>query len=99
MQQVLDTLPTPDARVGESGRFLSGGQRQRVALARAVAADPGVLVLHEPTTAIDSVTELQVAKGVRRLRDQRSTVLVTTSATWLRHCDRVVVIEPERLEG
>ena len=56
-QDVIESLPGGLTRiVGENGRTLSGGQRQRVALARAFAAAPPVLVLHDPTTAVDSVT-------------------------------------------
>jgi putative ABC transport system ATP-binding protein len=54
--------------VSERGASLSGGQRQRVALARALFARPPVLVLHDPTTAVDSVTELAVARGLAALR-------------------------------
>lgn len=78
--------------VGEAGRSLSGGQRQRVALARALAADPPVLVLHDPTTAVDPVTEARVAEGLRELRRGRTTILVTTSPALLAVADRVVVL-------
>lgn len=78
--------------VGERGRALSGGQRQRVALARALAADAPVLVLHDPTTAVDAATEARLARGIRDLRHGRTTVLVTTSPALLAVADRVAVI-------
>ncbi|BCJ74618.1 multidrug ABC transporter ATP-binding protein [Catellatospora sp. IY07-71] len=82
-----------DGLVGERGRTLSGGQRQRVALARALATDPPVLVLHEPTTAVDAVTESRIAQGVRRLREGRTTVVITTSPALLSTADTVHLVE------
>ncbi|BBG03314.1 MULTISPECIES: ABC transporter ATP-binding protein [Pseudonocardia] len=79
-----------DIQVGENGNRLSGGQRQRLALARAYARDAQVLVLHEPTTAVDSVTGAAIADRLRRVRAGRSTLLVTTSPVLLARCDRVV---------
>lgn len=78
--------------LGERGRTLSGGQRQRVALARVLAADAPVLVLHEPTTAVDSVTESAIAQGLHSLRAGRTTVVVTTSPVLLAAMDEVVLI-------
>ena len=78
--------------VTERGLSLSGGQRQRVALARALAADPPVLVLHDPTTAVDSVTEARIATGLRRARAGRTTIVVTTSPALLAVADEVVVV-------
>ncbi|MFE4210983.1 ABC transporter ATP-binding protein, partial [Streptomyces goshikiensis] len=75
--------------LGERGRSLSGGQRQRVALARALAADPHVLVVHDPTTAVDTVTESLIAGRLRELRRGRTTLLVTTSPALLAVTDRV----------
>ncbi|MER7176247.1 ABC transporter ATP-binding protein [Streptomyces mesophilus] len=85
------------APVGERGRCLSGGQRQRVALARALAADREVLVVHDPTTAIDAATEARIASGIREVRRGRTTVLVTSSPALLAVADRVVLIDGGRL--
>jgi putative ABC transport system ATP-binding protein len=82
-----------DAEVGEDGRALSGGQRQRVALARALATDTPVLVLEDPLTAVDAVTEHRVAQRLRSLRDGRTTVLVTSSPALLAVADRVVLVD------
>jgi putative ABC transport system ATP-binding protein len=96
--EVASALPAGlDTPVGEGGRTLSGGQRQRVALARALAADPPVLVLHDPTTAVDAVTDARIAAGVRELRAGRTTILVTTSPALLAVSDRVAVLDGGRV--
>jgi len=79
-----------DGPVGENGNRLSGGQRQRVALARALATDAPVLVLHDPTTAVDSVTEQAIAARLPGIRAGRSTLLIASSPALLGCCDRVV---------
>ncbi|MEU3273852.1 ABC transporter ATP-binding protein [Saccharomonospora sp. NPDC006951] len=90
--EVAATLPSGvHTAVAERGRSLSGGQRQRVALARALAADPPVLVVHDPTTAVDAVTEARIAAELTEIRAGRTTVLVTTSPALLANTDRVVV--------
>ena len=90
---VVDSLAGGlDAEVGERGRWLSGGQRQRLILARALATEAPVLVLHDPTTAVDSVTEDRIAGGVHRHRAGRTTVLVTSSPALLARCDRVLLV-------
>ena len=95
--EVRDTMPDGlDTEIGERGRTLSGGQRQRVALARALAADPDVLVLHDPTTAIDAATEDRIATGLRRHRAGRSTLMITSSPALLARCDRVIMIDERR---
>jgi putative ABC transport system ATP-binding protein len=91
--EVADALPEGrDTKLAERGSSLSGGQRQRVALARALAADPGVLVLHDPTTAVDAATEARIATGLRELRRGRSTLVLTTSPALLAVSDHVIVI-------
>ncbi|MDF5752231.1 ABC transporter ATP-binding protein [Spongiactinospora sp. TRM90649] len=88
---------SPAAQVGERGGALSGGQRQRVALARGLAAGRPVLVLHDPTSAVDAVTEARVAESVRRLRHGLTTVVVTTSPALLAAADRVLFLDGGRV--
>ncbi|MEX3104051.1 MULTISPECIES: ABC transporter ATP-binding protein [unclassified Streptomyces] len=98
-EDVLDALTqgTPgdpmDAHITERGRSLSGGQRQRLALARSLVTDPEVLVLDEPTSAVDSHTEARISEGVRGLRKGRTTVVFTSSPLLLDVADRVVLVD------
>ncbi|MGW5370687.1 ABC transporter ATP-binding protein [Streptomyces sp. NPDC004009] len=92
VQGSLDAADPLDARITERGRSLSGGQRQRLALARSLIADPEVLVLDEPTSAVDSHTEAWIAQGLRRLRSGRTTVVFTSSPLLLDHADRVALV-------
>ncbi|WP_416985397.1 ABC transporter ATP-binding protein [Streptomyces sp. T028] len=82
-----------DYGVRDRGANLSGGQRQRLSLARALAADSDVLVLHDPTTAVDAVTEQLIARGVAQLRRGRTTVVITSSPALLDAADRVLVLD------
>lgn len=91
----LDSVGGIHGQIGEMGSRLSGGQRQRLALARALAADAAVLVLHDPTTAVDSVTEASIATRLAALRQGRSTLVLTSSPALLAACDRVVTLESE----
>ncbi|MGV9788457.1 ABC transporter ATP-binding protein [Streptomyces sp. NPDC003435] len=98
VDEVARSLPRGTAtEVGEGGRSLSGGQRQRVLLARALRAEPPVLVLHDPTTAVDAVTEARIAEGLRELRRGRTTVVVTNSPALLAVTDRVVLLDGGRI--
>lgn len=79
-----------DAQVRDSGSNLSGGQRQRIALARALHADPDVLVLVDPTSAVDSVTEVNIAQGIREYRAGKTTMVLSTSPAFRHIADRVI---------
>ncbi|MFM9590406.1 ABC transporter transmembrane domain-containing protein [Streptomyces scabiei] len=92
IQGSLDAEDPMEARITERGRSLSGGQRQRLALARSLITDPGVLVLDEPTSAVDSHTEARVADGIRSLRAGSTTVVFTSSPLLLDLAERVVLV-------
>lgn len=82
-----------DGELEERGRSLSGGQRQRLALARALLRDPEVLVLVEPTSAVDAHTEARIAERLAAHRSGRTTVVVTASPLLLDRADVVHLVE------
>ena len=97
-EDVYDALPGGwQGVIDERGRGLSGGQRQRVVLARALGVDAPVLVLVEPTSAVDAHTEARIAERVAELRAGRTTVVCTVSPLWLHHADRVVLLDAGRV--
>ncbi|HEX5090116.1 MAG TPA: ABC transporter ATP-binding protein [Nocardioides sp.] len=95
---ILDALPEGlETRVAEKGRSFSGGQRQRLVLARVLAADPEVLVLVEPTSAVDAHTEARIAAGLRGHRSGRTTVVVSSSPLMLDAVDSVAFLSEGRV--
>ena len=95
---ILDGLPEGLAgRVAERGRTFSGGQRQRLVLARAVLADPPVLVLVEPTSAVDAHTEARIAQRLRQRRQGLTTIVITTSPLLLEVADEVALLDGDRI--
>jgi ABC-type multidrug transport system fused ATPase/permease subunit len=97
-QDVVDALPSGvDSFVEAQGRSLSGGQRQRLRLVRALLADPEVLLLVEPTSAVDAHTESVVAERLHTARRGRTTVLVATSPLLLDRADRVAYLVDGRV--
>jgi ABC-type multidrug transport system fused ATPase/permease subunit len=97
-EDILDALPAGlDSPVEERGRSFSGGQRQRLVLARALLSDAEILVLVEPTSAVDAHTEARIAERLRDARRGRATVIVTTSPLVLDRADRVMLVEDGRI--
>ncbi|MEU6100063.1 thiol reductant ABC exporter subunit CydD [Streptomyces flaveolus] len=92
--EFVDALPEGTGTVlGEDGAGLSAGQRQRLALARAFLADRPVLLLDEPTAALDGATEAEVVAAVRRLAAGRTVLLVVHRPALLEVADRVVRLD------
>ena len=83
--------------VGERGVTLSGGQRQRLALARAFLRQPRILILDDSTSAIDSATEDEIQKAMRRAQEGRTTILITHRLSQIRWADRIIVLEKGRV--
>jgi ATP-binding cassette subfamily B protein len=81
-----------DTEVGERGVTLSGGQRQRVAIARAFLTNPRILILDDSTSAIDSATEDQIQRAMRRISSERTTFIITHRLSQIRWADRILVL-------
>jgi ABC-type multidrug transport system fused ATPase/permease subunit len=97
-QDIIDALPEGlDAPLTERGREFSGGQQQRLRLVRALMADAPVLVLVEPTSAVDAHTEARIASRLSGARTGRTTVVVTTSPLVLDRADRVAFVDGGRV--
>ena len=82
---------------GERGLAVSAGERQRIALARAFLADPAVLVMDEPTAALDSIAQRQVIEGSREVMRGRTTLLITHRREVAMAADHVVVLDGARV--
>ena len=97
-EDVFDSLPGGwQGRIDERGRGLSGGQRQRVVLARALALDPEILILVEPTSAVDAHTEARIAERLVAHRRGRTTIITTVSPLLLHYADRVALMSGRRV--
>jgi ATP-binding cassette, subfamily B, bacterial len=83
--------------VGERGVTLSGGQRQRIAIARAFLTDPRILVLDDSTSAIDSATEDEIQRAMRRILTGRTTLLITHRISQIRWADRILLLKNGQL--
>jgi ABC-type multidrug transport system fused ATPase/permease subunit len=94
----IEALPQSyETVVGERGLALSAGERQRVALARAFLVNPSVLVLDEPTAALDPESERHVTEGYRHVMRGRTTILITHRRDLAMQADAVVVLDGARV--
>ena len=96
--EFIEALPLGyDTPLGERGTRLSTGQRQRLSIARAVIKDPAILVLDEPTAALDAETELRVLDRLGRWADGRVVFLITHRLSTIRRADQIVYLKDGRV--
>ena len=88
-----------DSIVGERGVMLSGGQKQRLAIARALLKDAPILLLDEATSALDAESERLVQVALKRLMENRTTLVIAHRLATIRDADRIVVLEKGRVIG
>ncbi|WP_240777922.1 ABC transporter transmembrane domain-containing protein [Nonomuraea basaltis] len=97
-EDIVEALPDGlDTWVAEAGREFSGGQQQRLRLVRALLADPEVLILVEPTSAVDAHSEARIAERLARSRVGKTTLICTTSPLVLDRTDHVIYVEDGRV--
>ncbi|HTI38679.1 MAG TPA: ABC transporter ATP-binding protein [Vicinamibacterales bacterium] len=86
-----------ESEIGETGSGLSGGERQRMAIARAVLKDAPILILDEPTSSLDALSEEIVFNALRRLRAGRTTIVIAHRLSTIRDADRILVLDAGRI--
>jgi subfamily B ATP-binding cassette protein MsbA len=82
-----------DSIVGERGDTLSGGQRQRIGIARAVIRNSPIMILDEPTAALDTESERLVIEGLQRLMKGRTVIMIAHRLSTIRDADKIVVLK------
>ncbi|GAA0407072.1 ABC transporter [Acrocarpospora corrugata] len=99
-EDIIEALPDGlDTQVAEAGREFSGGQQQRLRLVRALLTDPEILILVEPTSAVDAHTEARIAERLGKARAGRATLVCTTSPLVLDRADLVLYVADGRVQA
>jgi ABC-type multidrug transport system fused ATPase/permease subunit len=86
-----------DTEIAEAGGGLSGGERQRLSVARAILKNAPILILDEPTSSLDAISEEIVFAALRRLRDGRTTIVIAHRLSTVRDADRILVLDGGRI--
>jgi subfamily B ATP-binding cassette protein MsbA len=96
--EFIDRLPLAyETPVSERGTTLSGGQKQRIAIARAILRNAPILILDEPTTGLDAISERLVVEALERAAEGRTTITIAHRLTTLRFADRIIVLDGGRI--
>jgi ABC-type multidrug transport system fused ATPase/permease subunit len=85
------------AEIGEGGSGFSGGERQRLSIARAILKDAPILILDEPTSSLDALSEEIVFNALKRLRAGRTTIVIAHRLSTIRDADRIIVLDRGRI--
>jgi ATP-binding cassette subfamily C protein LapB len=82
-----------ERQVGEGGMLLSGGQRQSVAIARAMLGRPPLLLMDEPTSAMDNRTEMHIKHQLKQLRKSETLIVITHKSSMIDVVDRLILLD------
>jgi ABC-type multidrug transport system fused ATPase/permease subunit len=88
-----------NSTLGERGNTLSGGERQRLGIARALYLDAPIIILDEPTAALDANTEFEVTEAIRGLRGWKTIIIIAHRLSSIAHCDKIFFIENGQVTG
>ena len=97
----IDSLPEKfNSQISEGGNNLSGGQRQRIAIARIFLRKPKILILDEPTNALDNTSEKYIQQEIEKLKEENNTTIIAIAhrLTTLKNCDRIIVLNKGKIE-
>ena len=98
IDEFIQTLPARyDSEVGERGLKLSGGEKQRVAIARTILKGPPILMLDEATSALDSGTEQDIQAALRRVSENRTTLVIAHRLSTIIDADEIIVLKAGRI--
>lgn len=97
--EFIEKLPKRyETVLGEHGGGLSGGEKQRLALARALLGNPSLIILDEATSSLDTVSEMEIHKVIRQLKDEKiSVILIAHRLTTVTGCDRIFVMKDGKI--
>lgn len=94
---IMDFPDKFDTILGERGVTLSGGQKQRVSIARAIAKDPGILILDDSLSAVDTKTEEQVLKGLKQVMSNKTAIIIAHRISTIKDADKIIVLDDGRI--